>query len=243
MNISRTDHYPVAWESATVCGLNTYFPHSESLSGFWKRRSEPRTRPQIDTEISGQTLIPCSYLFLMCTVCVAVRGHIISFSFWSGFLAVKYPNYSIMFIHFLEALEFYGNKIRAVPGFLFWGWHKPLDLNSIKFGNNEYTAWNTIGKNIKITRYCMLFCDINNHIPTARCCQSEKSVECYIITNTNQKYVLYAVFVNAVSRICNNCGEFDVRWFSFCERIDVYSTINFNVFNWITVIKMFICLY
>ena len=82
-----------------------------------------------------------SSLFLICTVCAFVRGHIISFFFWLGFLSVKSLSYSMMFIYFLSALTCNGHNIRAVPGLLFWGQHKSLDLNSINFCNTGYTDW------------------------------------------------------------------------------------------------------
>ena len=56
-----------------------------------------------------------------------------------------------MLIDCLEALECYRHKIRAVPLLLFLGRQKYLDLNSINFGNPEYTDLNTIRNQISIS--------------------------------------------------------------------------------------------
>ena len=53
-----------------------------------------------------------------------------------------------MLIGFLESLAWYGHKMRAVPILLFWGQHRLLNINSIWFGNTEYTDLSTIGKQI-----------------------------------------------------------------------------------------------
>ena len=52
---------------------------------------------------------------------------------------MNYLSSSIMLIDCLQALECSEHNMRAVPGFLFWGLQKSIDLNSITFGNPEYT--------------------------------------------------------------------------------------------------------
>ena len=85
------------------------------------------------------------FIIFICTLCVVVLEKRIIFLFWLGLLDVNCLNYSRIFINLLKAPELYAHNMRYVPRLLFLGQHKSPYLNSITFGDLEYTYWSTIG--------------------------------------------------------------------------------------------------
>ena len=125
-------------------------------------------------------------LFLICTVCVILRGYIYSLPFWLGFLVMKSLIYSIIILDFLEALACSRHNMRAIPGFLFWQKNNGFKLNYLRQSWVYWYKWH-YKPNIKISRYWILCFEIKNHFPTIKYWQDEKSVELYTVTNTNWK--------------------------------------------------------
>ena len=85
--------------------------------------------------MAGESIHYILFVFLVCTICVVVRGHRVRFLCWLGLLAVKLLNKRIILIYCIADLKCTGNKMRSVPGLLFLGQHKSLGSNSINFGN------------------------------------------------------------------------------------------------------------
>ena len=120
---------------------------------------------------------------------------------------------------------------------------KSLCLNSITFGNPEYTDWNIIGNQIlkasNIARYFMTsrtFFQLQN-IGSPR----------KVLTATTLPRPIRSRFCLPFFQ-CSECSMLQLQWFyhtfiRFLNSIIVHRTSNFNRFKCITFVKNFICFY